>query len=484
LTNIPIIFHLEKTIIMKRFAFNSLIALITTFWFTQVSAQPDLAKQPIPKNVILIIGDGMDDHQITIARNYLKGAAGRLTLDNMAQRGVAQVLTVAENDPKKFVYAADSANSATAIATGQLTSRGRIATTAGDDIDLTSIIELASAANIKTGLVSNSSVTDATMAAFYAHINMRFCQSPASIEKTSDFGQMTIDCPQDLQANGGLGSIAEQLVASNLDLALGGGIKYFRPKVENQSMSVIELAEQLGFEVLTSTKQLQSAPLDKKWLGLFAASDMPARLRGQDGRSAEEPQPDITNRALSSKGEVRMPEPMICEPNPKSKGLPHLKLMTDRALAHLSQDNRSGFFLMVESALIDKEAHDRRACGSIGGVEQLDEALDSALAFAQKNPNTLIIVTADHSQSAQIVPENSLFKGVGVPVYTPGKLVRLRTPENSLMAINYATNNFIKEEHTGANVPVFSNDAASLPSMLTQADLFHVIKNYLNIPNN
>jgi len=82
------------------------------------------------------------------------------------------------------------------------------------------------------------------------------------------------------------------------------------------------------------------------------------------------------------------------------------------------------------------------------------------------------------------VPENSLFKGVGVPVYTPGKLVRLRTPENSLMAINYATNNFIKEEHTGANVPVFSNDAASLPSMLTQADLFHIIKNYLNIPNN
>ena len=34
-----------------------------------------------PRNVILIIGDGMDDHQITIARNYLVGAQGRLTLD-------------------------------------------------------------------------------------------------------------------------------------------------------------------------------------------------------------------------------------------------------------------------------------------------------------------------------------------------------------------------------------------------------------------
>ncbi|MCP4036641.1 MAG: alkaline phosphatase, partial [bacterium] len=36
-----------------------------------------------PRNVILIIGDGMDDHQITIARNYLEGARGRLTLDAM-----------------------------------------------------------------------------------------------------------------------------------------------------------------------------------------------------------------------------------------------------------------------------------------------------------------------------------------------------------------------------------------------------------------
>ena len=45
-------------------------------------------------NVILIIGDGMDDHQVTIARNYLVGSRGKLTLDQLPLRSTAQVLSV------------------------------------------------------------------------------------------------------------------------------------------------------------------------------------------------------------------------------------------------------------------------------------------------------------------------------------------------------------------------------------------------------
>ena len=52
-----------------------------------------------PPNVILIIGDGMDDQQITIARNYLVGSNGKLTLDGLPVRSTAQVLTVDESDP-------------------------------------------------------------------------------------------------------------------------------------------------------------------------------------------------------------------------------------------------------------------------------------------------------------------------------------------------------------------------------------------------
>ena len=61
------------------------------------SPSPETADAtPSPRNVILIIGDGMDDQQITIARNYLKGMEGRLVLDSMPMRGTVQVLAYAD----------------------------------------------------------------------------------------------------------------------------------------------------------------------------------------------------------------------------------------------------------------------------------------------------------------------------------------------------------------------------------------------------
>ncbi|MCE7999587.1 MAG: alkaline phosphatase [Rhodobiaceae bacterium] len=436
-----------------------------------------------PKNVILIIGDGMDDHQITIARNYLTGVTGQLTLDRMARRSIAQVLTVSNMQPDLPVYVADSANSATSIATGTVTSRGRIATTAGTDEDLTTIVELASAAGMKTGLVSTASVTDATVAAFYAHISLRVCENPSMMRDALLFDRIPIDCSPDMKENGGLGSISEQLVASKLDLALGGGAKHFVPLMEGAALTVTEAAEAAGFQVLRTIDDLNSAAADTRWLGLFAPSTLPIRLQGEGGRAAESPLPSFMNRVHWSQGDVTLPEPTTCEKNPEFAGTPSLKLMTDRALEHLSQDNDNGFFLMIESASIDKQSHLRNACGSIGEVAQLEEALQSALSFAEQNPETLILVTADHGQAAQLVPTESLFDAFGLPIYTPGQVMRIRTPEGALMTVNYATNSFLSEEHTGVSVPVLTNATGPFPTMLTQPGLFDVMTQHLGLAN-
>jgi len=138
---------------------------------------------------------------------------------------------------------------------------------------------------------------------------------------------------------------------------------------------------------------------------------------------------------------------------------------------------------MLESASIDKQSHLRNACGSIGEVAQLNEALDSALLFAQTHPNTLIIVTADHGQAAQLIPGVSLYSAPDLPIYSPGKLFRIVTPEGAVMAVNYATNNFVSEEHTGVNVPLFTNVVGKdiIPTMLTQPELFNVMSRYLGL---
>ena len=431
-------------------------------------------------SVILIIGDGMDDHQITIARNYLVGSRGKLLIDRLPLRSTAQVLTIDNDNPDKAIYVADSANSATSMATGIVTSIGRIGTSAGDDKDLVNIVELAHRQGLKTGIVSTASITDATPASFYAHISTRDCENPDMMVGTNPYFDMVIDCSPDLKSNGGLGSISEQLIDSGVHVALGGGMKHFTPLAEGSDQTVLELAKESGYQLVSNATELDGSGAGKL-LGLFSPSTMPVMWRGQDDRAAEKPDPSFLNRIHSMLGSVTYPEPMDCESNPEYIDIPSISLMTQTALDRLTEEDERNFFLMIESASIDKQSHQRKACGSIGELKQLDESLAVAIKFAESHPDTLILVTADHGQAAQLVPERTLYSGIPVPVYTPGHVARINTSEGVIMAVNYATNDFVSEEHTGVNIPLLSNDVGqgSVPAMVTQPEIFDIIKSHL-----
>lgn len=449
--------------------------------------QTAAAQEASPRHVILFIGDGMDEQQITIARNYLKGAKGKLLLDTMPVRSVAQILTIEDKAGGLPMYVADSANTATSIATGAITSRGRIATSAGDDKPLTTIVELAEQAGYKTGLVSTASITDATPAAFIAHINFRLCENPELVEAVvfeTTFDDINVGgCPQYARKNGGPGAISEQLATSPVDVLLGGGSKHFAAQAEAGDGSVLEMARRHGYRTVENLDQLQRSEPGAPLLGLFAPGTMPVRLQGESGRLAEQPKSSFLNRLHRYLGSVTLPETMTCEPNPDHGNTPSLKQMTDTALAHLSAGNDRGFFLMVESASIDKQAHERKPCGSIGELEQLEEALASALAFAEQNPDTLVLVTADHSQAAQLIPFVSLFEKFPLPTYSPGYIARIETPEGGTMVVNYATTNFSRAEHTGAAVPLYANAAGvnRVPPFVQQPELFRIMVEYLGL---
>lgn len=113
------------------------------------------------RNVILIIGDGFDDQHVTMGRNYLVGMSGKLGLDRLPFRASVQIETLSTSgDP---LYVADSANTATSLATGGITNIGRIATDIHDE-DLPTIAERALQKRFRVGLVTTSSLTDATPA--------------------------------------------------------------------------------------------------------------------------------------------------------------------------------------------------------------------------------------------------------------------------------------------------------------------------------
>jgi alkaline phosphatase len=74
---------------------------------------------------------------------------------------------------------------------------------------------------------------------------------------------------------------------------------------------------------------------------------------------------------------------------------PSLAEMAAKSLDVLSR-NPKGFFAMIEGGRIDHAAHRNDAAGTIHDTLAFDEAVGVALAFARRNPDTLVIVTADH----------------------------------------------------------------------------------------
>jgi alkaline phosphatase len=270
-------------------------------------------------------------------------------------------------------------------------------------------------------------------------------------------------CPADLKANGGLGSIAEQIAASRIDIVLGGGDRNFTQPAEGQATKTVrDLASENGFRLIGTAAELAALPRGGKVLGLFAPGTMPVALRGAGGAQAQLVKRDDTGRVV-------LPEPFVCEPNPDFAAMPRLAAMARAALAHLD-DGRS-FVLMIESASIDKQSHARRPFGSIGELGQLDEALKLVLDYAKARPETLVLVTADHAQAAQLVPERSW---LGVNAASPGHFARIRTPEGGVMGVNYATN---------ADVPLFASGegAESIPSTVRQTDIFKIMQRHLKL---
>ncbi len=321
----------------------------------------------------------------------------------------------------------------------------------------------------------------------------RGCEGPEQMVNFQSSGDRIIDCSQDTKASGGLGSIAMQLSDSKMHVLLGGGMSFFNQPVKAGGDNVLALAKEKGFKVITSLAQaaeITSVELQsgEKLMGLFADVHLPVKLQGTDGRKAEKVEFSFLNFFHKYLGEVTLPATMKCEANPEfaKQNTPALKDLTQLALKQLK--NNKGFFLMVESASIDKQSHKRNPCGSIGEAQQLFETVQVALDFAKDNKDTLILITADHGQAAQIVPNGSLFDVYGVPIGTPGAVARIETPEGGIMAVNYATNEFGYEEHTGVNVPLFANRQVQnkqgqdliLP-MVQQPDIFEISKAYLGL---
>jgi alkaline phosphatase len=131
--------------------------------------------------------------------------------------------------------------------------------------------------------------------------------------------------------------------------------------------------------------------------------------------------------------------------------------MTSKALELLDRSEK-GFFLQVEGASIDKQDHAANACAQIGETIAFDDAIGVAMDYQATHPDTLVVVTADHSHTSQIVSEDS--EGADDPT---GYSNNLTTADGQTMRVTYGTAGGNpaaavppSQQHTGAAVPVWA----------------------------
>ncbi len=405
------------------------------------------------QNVILLIGDGMGDSEITSARNYAHGAAGRFPgIDALPLTG--QYTTYSLTKDGKPDYVPDSAATGSAWATGTKTYDNAISVNIRGKAQPT-LLELAKSKGLKTGDVTTSEIQDATPAVQVAHISARSCYGPVATSTT---------CPEAALENGGPGSITEQLLKTRQDVTLGGGAKTFAETAtagRYQGQTLLAQAESRGYQLVNDKAGLDritQANQNQPVLGLFGAGNLPVRYVGPAATSTGGTTPAAR-----------------CMPNPdRPTTQPTLAQMTTKAIGLL--ENKKGFFLQVEGASIDKQDHAANACGQIGETVDLDEAVQAALRFAKEDGNTSVFVTADHGHTSQIVEAGA---------DTPGQTVTLLTHDDAPMTLSYGTAAAGgSQQHTGTQVRIagYGPKAANIVGLTDQTDLNVTISSALNLP--
>lgn len=459
------------------------------------------------KNVVLFIGDGMGDSEITVARDYLKGANGHFdgldavgqpsALDDV-QAGTGQYTTfsvgngskdsavgkdgdgklVANPNPGKLTPVTDSSASGSAWATGTKTYNNAV------DVDIygnpqLNLFELAKAAGKATGNVTTAEIQDATPAVLESHSSERACYGPqGKTDGTSNNASKQCLINQ-LKENGGIGSISEQLLDTRADVTIGGGSKYFRQTVqggEYKGKTVWEQAKEMGFQTVENDPAAMNALQYKDnqpVLALMSDGNMPTKFDPSKA-TAKDPAKDAN--------------PTVCTPNANWLGNQgsSLKDMTKKALDLLNDNpngQKNGFFLQVEGASIDKQDHAGNACGQIGETDDFDQAI----AYAMQNvdlTNTLVIVTADHAHTSQILNAQ--------PAYALSTV--LKTADGNNMVVSYGTAqddsrdadggyNGGDMEHTGTQLRIAASGpgAQRVIGLTDQTDNFYAIAGALGL---
>jgi len=296
---------------------------------------------------------------VTAGRVFSVGVDGQLVVDQFPYTALSRTYAADSITP-------DSAPTMTAMVTGVNTNQSVIGygerteandfNNDGDGPAQWTLLELAKREGMKVGVVSTATITHATPAANYAHINQRNDENGIALQAL----------PTDATYNTRLGR--------GVDLIMGGGRRFFVPTATTDEEGVRgartdgrDLRNEFraaGYSYVWNRagfNSLRSLPA----LGLFESSHM--------------------------EFEYDRPSDLGGEPSLKEMTVKAIQLLQGGSLR-----GNDGYFLQIEGGRIDHAHHAGNAYRALTDMQELDEAIGAAAQIVDLR-DTLIIVSADHS---------------------------------------------------------------------------------------
>jgi alkaline phosphatase len=154
--------------------------------------------------------------------------------------------------------------------------------------------------------------------------------------------------------------IASDFLKGTIDVFIGGGEAHFRNRKDGEDLAV-KLKEQ-GFDVVYTADDMKKSK-SAKLAALLAKEHLPKVTDGRQGLLSE---------------------------------------MTNKAIETLSK-NKKGFVLVIEGSQIDWAGHENNLEYAAAEMIDMDQAVGTALDFAKRNGNTLVVVTADHETGGMVI---------------------------------------------------------------------------------
>lgn len=290
-----------------------------------------------PKNIIMMVSDGMSSGTLSMTDIFLNRKYGKPS-NWMSLYHENKVSRALMDMASASSIVTDSAAASSSWGGGHRVSNGSLNVGPNGEAHTPIWVKFKKAGKM-AGCVTSVAITHATPAGFCANSNKRNAQD----------------------------DIAEQYLERGFDVLMGGGDNFFNKDKRKDKQDLYTKFKNKGYQIAKSRAELKNLQAKAPVLGVFADDALPYYIdRNSDTKL--------------------------------QRHVPTLAEMSAKAIEVLSQSH-NGFVLQIESGKVDWAAHANDLGGLIHEQIQFDEAIKVVMDFAEKDKETLVIITSDHGNA-------------------------------------------------------------------------------------